>query len=232
LVEDEDDDESFFQRHRLAFIAGGIVLIGAAWGVLHKPSGKSEPVRKAPEQQMVRIQLPPPPPPPPPPKVQPPPPRDDKRVEQAPSAKPEPKPEAPKPAEKPPEGLGTNNKGPGPGMAGLGSSGNGMIGGTGTGSGGGGGSMARWYAGQVQTKIAEAMRNNRKTRAASLRLEVQLWVDPSGRVTRAALGSSTGDASLDEALKKEVLAGIQLAEPPPKGMRMPISLRLTARRPN
>jgi TonB family protein len=137
-----------------------------------------------------------------------------------------------KPAEKPPESLGTSIKG-GAGIAGLGSGrGNGVIGGTGNGPGGGGSSMARWYAGQVSTKIAEALRANRKTRSASLRVEAKVWVDASGRVTRATLDSSTGDAALDALLRDQILPGVKLSEPPPQGMRMPIPLRLTARRPN
>jgi hypothetical protein len=137
-----------------------------------------------------------------------------------------------KPVEKPPESLGTSIKG-GEGMAGLGSGrGNGIIGGTGNGPGGGGNSMAKWYAGQVSAKIAEALRTNRKTRSASLRVDAKVWLDEGGRITRATLDSSTGDAGLDASLRDEVLPGVKLAEPPPRGMRMPISLRLTARRPN
>jgi hypothetical protein len=231
--DEDDDDESFFARNRLAIIAGVLVLAGGAWVFFHKPSAPSQPAKKAPEQ-VVRIQLPPPPPPLPPPKVQPPPPKDDKRVEQTPMAKPEPKPEAakPKPDVKPPEGLGTNNKGPGPGLAGLGNSGDGMLGGTGSKGGGGGGSMAKWYAGQVGSKIEAALRNHRKTRSASLRVDAKVWVDGHGRVTRATLDNSSGDKSLDDAITNEILPGIQLSEPPPAKMRMPIPLRFNARRPN
>lgn len=228
---DEDDkEEGFLRRNGLLIGVAAIALAGGAWFYFH-PIQKAEPVRKAPEQTIVRIQLPPPPPPPPPPKVQPPPPKEEKRVEDTPVAKPEPKPEAPKPQEKPPEGLGTNIKGSGPGMSGLGSSGNGMLGGTGTGA-GGGGSMARWYAGQVGGKVAEALRNNRKTRSTNMGINSRVWLDESGRITKASLDGSTGDSALDAALTNEVLPGIQLSEPPPKGMRMPIPLRLNAHRPN
>ena len=227
---EDDEDDGFFKAHGVKLVIGTVVLLGAGWFVLSKPAEKSAPARKAPEPQMVRLVLPPPPPPPPP-KVQPPPPKDEKRVEQTPTEKPVEKP-IEKPAEKPPEGLGTSIKG-GEGLAGLSAgSGNGMIGGTGNGKGGGGGSMARWYAGQMGTKIADALRNNRKTRNANMRVEAQVWVDPSGRISRATLDRSTGDASLDEALKSEILPGIQISDPPPQGMRMPIPYRFTARRPN
>ena len=129
--------------------------------------------------------------------------------------------------------MGTNVTGNGPADGfGLGrAGGNGMIGGR-SGSGGGGGSRWGWYAGQVQSRIGQALRNHRKTRSAGLSLQVRIWPDSTGRVTRAQLVGSTGDAALDLALKDEVLTGLQLQEPPPAGMPMPILMRLSARRPN
>lgn len=225
--DDDQDEESFFKRFRVLIVVGCVVVAGILWAVLGKSEGKSAPARKAPAPMtVVKIQLPPPPPPPKPP---PPPPKEVKPVEQAPTVKPDA--DKPKPAEKPPEGLGTNNKGgKGPGM-GLSSRGDGMIGGNGKGR-GGDGTRAAWYAGKLQAKIAEAMRNHRKTKNASLRVNVKVWPDASGRVTRAQLDGTTGDASVDAVLKDEILAGIQLPEGPPEGMTMPISLRLTANRPN
>ena len=229
-VNEEDEEDGFFQTHGVTLVIGAVVLLGAGWLVFKQPAEPAAPARKAPEPQMVRLVLPPPPPPPPPPKVQQPPPRDEKKVEQTPTEKPAEKP-VEKPAEKPPEGLGTSIKG-GEGMAGLGSGrGNGMIGGTGSGA-GGGGSMAKWYAGQVGQRIAEALRAHPKTRVANLRVDAQVWVDGTGRITRAALTSSTGDPALDEILQRQILPGVRLTESPPAGMRMPIPLRLTARRPN
>ncbi len=227
---DDEEDDGFFKTHGVKLVIGAVVLAGAGWFAFSKPAEKSAPARKASEPQMIRLVMPPPPPPPPPPKVQPPPPKDEKKVEQAPTEKPVEKP-VEKPAEKPPEGLGTSIKG-GEGMAGLGSGrGNGTIGGTGNGQ-GGGGSMGKWYAGQMGKKIAETLRSHRKTRSASMRVEAQVWVDPSGRITRATLDRSTGDPAFDEALKTEILPGIQISDPPPQGMKMPIPYRLTARRPN
>lgn len=149
-------------------------------------------------------------------------------------AAPDKKPEAPKPkpVDKPPEGLGTNIKGPGAGMSGLGSgSGNGMIGGTGNGP-GGGGSAAAWYAGQVQTRVADAIRNHRKTRNATLRgIKFTVSVDATGRVTSCKLQSSTGDTTLDAAIQNEALNGLRLQEPPPGGKPMTVTMVLNATRP-
>jgi outer membrane biosynthesis protein TonB len=225
-----EEDEGFFQRNMVALIVGAFALIGTGWLVFGKPLEKNAPARKPAEPQMVRLVLPPPPPPPPP-KIQPPPPKDEKQTEQAaPDKAPEKPADKPKPVDKPPEGLGTSIRGPGTGMAGLGSYGNGMIGGTGKGP--GGGSAASYYANQVQTKVAEALRSNPKTRSASINsLKFSVSVDGTGRITSINLAGSTGDPSLDAAIKNEVLIGLKLDEPPPKEMRMPVNLRLTARRP-
>jgi len=143
------------------------------------------------------------------------------------AAEEKPKEEAPKPVEQAAPTLGTGLKGDGEGLAGLGGSGNG--GGFG-GPRGGGGSKWGWYAGQVQTRVADALRRNNKTKTASMKIQVRIWPDSTGRITRAKLDGTTGDSKLDEALQG-VLNGLQLQEPPPPGMPAPIVLRLTARRP-
>ena len=223
---EEEEEETFFEQYGTALIVGSVVMLTLGAAVFYAMTGESTPVRK-PTNTVVSIQLPPPPPPPP--KVQPPPPPpEQKMIEQPPLDQPEEKAEA-KPVDEPPA-LGTNIKGGGPSLGGLGSSGNG---GTGLGSSAAnrrGGPFDR-YAGQVQNRIQEALRNHRQTRNANLRVEVCVWPDQAGRITRAQLVSSTGDAAVDNALKNEVLVGLQLQEPPPRGMPTPIVLRVTARRP-
>ena len=143
----------------------------------------------------------------------------------------EPKPDE-TPDQPPPVDLGTSIRGDGPpdafGLSGRG--GSGLAGGTGA-------SKAQqrsrwgWYASQVQSRIQQAVRANRATRAASIRVDVKIWADSAGRVSRAAIANSSGNAALDAALRDQVLTGLQLSEPPPEGMPMPLVLRLTARRP-
>lgn len=137
--------------------------------------------------------------------------------------------EAPKPkAEAPAPTLGTGLKGDGPGLSGLGATGNG--GGFGGGKSGGGGSKWGFYAAKVQSRVGDALRNNKTTKSSSLKVQVRIWPDPTtGKVLRAKLDGSTGDRSLDAALQNEVLTGLQL-EPPPQGMPLPIVMRLTAQR--
>ena len=142
-----------------------------------------------------------------------------------------PKPDpAPAPAEAP---MGTNLQGDGPNAFGLGvGGGGGMIGGKGTGKGGGSGSKYGMYAGQVQSSVAGALRNHKKTRAAALDVKVRIWVDSTGRVTRATVAGTSGKPDLDASIRDEILSGLQLQNPPPDGMPMPIVMRLSATRPN
>ena len=107
-----------------------------------------------------------------------------------------------------------------------------MIGGLGKSTGRGGGSKYGLYAGQVQSRIAEALRNHKKTRSAALNIKVRIWADPTGRITRATLSGSSGDAAVDRSIREEILTGLQLQSPPPEGMPMPIVMRITATRPN
>ena len=224
----EGENDGFFARQRMTVIVAGILLLAVAVYFMPKPKGSS-PVRKV--EKMVVVQLPPPPklPPPPPPKLPPPP---EKMEKQAPVEE-KPKEAAPKKADNPPSTLATGIKGDGPGM-GLSSSGNGLGGGPTIGGPTGGGGGGKWdrYAGQVQSKIADALRSNAKTKSASIaRLEVRIWPDGTGRVTRAQLVGSTNDATMDAAIQNQILTGLQLAEPPPAGMKLPIVLRLSANRP-
>jgi len=148
-------------------------------------------------------------------------------VEQAPVETPDKPKEAPVKNDEPPA-LGTNLKGPGPGMSGLGGTGNG--GGTGTGGGRNGNAISH-FAGVVQRNIQKAIENNRKTRKASMQVTVKIWPDETGRITRAVVSGTSGDRDVDLALQNEVLTGLRLEEPPPKGLPRPVVMRLSATRP-
>ena len=217
-----------------AAIAASIIVLGGV--VLFFSGDDRPPPRKVHEITIVTILQPPPPPPPPPPQQMP----EPKMVEQTPITEPEIKEEKPvekpkdEPArdnkndEPPPGPLSLDQKAEGPGdLFNLG----GKPGGTGLlGGGGGGGSRWGWYAGIVQQQIEAALRANNKTRNAVMQIQVRLWSDASGRVSRVQLVSSTGDTELDSVIRNEVLAGLTLREPPPKDMPMPIVTRITARR--
>jgi TonB family protein len=212
----EPPPQSFFRRFRMAIVVTAAVITGIVVVAKLASSGGSS---KHDTLTLVSIAPPPPAPvmtPPPPP------PQEEQKMEE-PMIKEEAPKEAP-PKDEPP--LGTGIKGDGSDSFGLGNkAGNGRIG-------GGDGSKWGWYASQVQSRIQQALQQNRKTRTASMNVNVRVWADPNGRISRAQLAGSTGDASLDNILRDEVLTGLQLSEPPPAGMPAPITLHVTARRPH
>lgn len=222
---DWDDDEpsrpqqTFIKRHPLLLGLGAVLLVSAVVMIVKLATSGGGSSRR---DNIMMVSLPPPPPPPPQ-NTPPPPPPQDQKTEQ-----PMIKEDAPKEAEppKPAPQLGTGIKGNGPDGFGLGTHGNGMIGGSNNSKG------TKWagYASQVQARLEQALRSNRKTRSASLNVNVRIWPDDTGHVTRAQLSGSTGDPSLDTAIRDEVLGSLQLAPPPPD-MPKPITLRLAARRP-
>jgi len=234
--QDDEEDETLFQRHRwllpvIVLVAGG----GLYYFATNFKGGPSAPVR-APER-FVFVDPPPPPPPPPTPPPPPPPKVEEEKpkeemVEQAPVKPDEVEPEKPKPVDEPPP-IGTNNVGSGPPDGfGLGAN-RGGVGGNGNGIGGNGkrGSKFGWYAGQVQGAIADAMRRDERVRSATFSVKARVWADASGRITRATLSGSSGDSTLDSLLTNQVLTGLQLKEPPPADMPMPIVMRLNIKPP-
>jgi len=224
---DDDIDQRSFLRKYGVVIGVLAVIITVVFVVARQlASNHSPPPRREQEITMVKLLPPPPlpPPPPPPPEIQ-----EQKMIEQTPVDANEPKPDD-KPAPPAPS-LGTGIKGDGQsdGFGLSGSGGNGFLGGNGN---HGGGSRWGWYAGEVQTAIRDALGKNSHTRNAGFRDEIRVWLDSTGRITRARLVQSTGDPAVDAAIKDNVLNGLQLPDPPPAGMPMPIVMRITALRPN
>jgi protein TonB len=221
--DDDIDERSFLRKYGiiigvLAVIITVVVVVARQLASSHTP-----PPRHEQEITMVKLLPPPvlPPPPPPPPEIQ-----EQKMIEQTPvdpnEQKPDDKPAPPTPS------LGTGIKGDGPADAfGLnGSGGNDYLGG----SGGHVGSRWGWYANEVTATIQDALSKNNLTRNAGFRNEVRVSLDSTGRITRARV-APTGDPAVDKAIN-EALTGLQLSDPPPAGMPMPIVIRITALRPN
>jgi len=228
----------FTQGRALSLAAGAVVLglvgLGIRWIV---QSREAPPPRKVMQFTLVAVQpapaVKPPPPPPPvtPPKVEEP---ETTRVNLRPQDLLPP--DEPRPAAPPagPLALATEGEGPGDAFNLAGNpGGRSLLGGgglgDGSGVGGGGGNPYGWYYAQVADELTEAFRNNKRVSTASARVELKLWADGSGRVSRVQLVRSTGDPSIDEAIQSVV--GLRLKQPPPPGSPMPMILRLTARRP-
>jgi TonB family protein len=215
----EYDEPGFLQRYGFAIGIGALAAAGAALILGHRQHGEPAREIRPPEVVMVRpVPQPPTPPPPEPPKevVQ-------KMLEQTPMDKPEEKPDdAPK---DPAPAITTNLTGTGSDAFGL-SAGGGGGGGT-----GGGGARSRfgWYAGQVQRLVQEALSRNHALEQAEFTDRIKIWADATGRVIRIKLEQSSGSAAVDQAIS-EALEGLQLQEPPPGDMPMPILMRIVARR--
>jgi len=228
------DPPGFFQRFGV-WIAVGVVAVlgGGAWMVF---APKEKPKKKA-NVSMVSVMppLPPPPPPPtppptPPPQEQQPPPDNPQQPEFQEEKQPDSPPQQAKAEPDEPAPMGSNIQGEGSDGFGLRGNGNGgMIGGKG--AGGGGGTKWGWYAGQVQSRVMDALSRHKRTRSAAMNIKVRIWADNSGRITRAVLSGTTGDPAVDQAIQNEILTGLQLQEPPPADMPMPIVMRISAKRP-
>jgi periplasmic protein TonB len=210
-----------------------LLLLGAALLVARLLRDDGVPQRHA-ITTVMKVVLPPPPPPPPKPPQEPPP-QPQKMLEQPkvttseppkPSqAKAAPTKAAPSSVPKPPGNPLTAEAGPGANPYGL-AVGNGsgdVVGG----GGGGGGSQFGYYAGLIQSQVQAALQHDEKARAGRFKLMVRIWLGPGGRVTRAQLGGSTGNAALDAAIER-VLAGVTIGESPPADMPQPINVRITA----
>ena len=209
------------------FIIGvllAIVLAGGVVSFLNTPADHARPLAK--KSVVISITLPPPPPPPPKPEPPKPEPPKKEMVEQAPVDKVD-VPEETAAAEPQDDGLSTNNAGNGPDM------GLHAKGGTGPRNRiGGSRRPGKWdgFAVQVQNTIAETLRHNAGTRSASFSMQVRVWADANGRVTRSTLVGSSGSSAVDQAIKSQVFAGLQLPEAPPADMPMPITMRISARK--
>jgi hypothetical protein len=207
----------------LPVIIGGVVLVGGVVAFFIFHNGDDDGGSPAPKNEIKMISLPPPPPPPPPPPKQQEPPKPDEpkfQKEEAPTDE--------KPPDKAPEPqLSTSIQGNDASGLGSGNGGGGFGGG-----GGGRGSKFGYYAGQVKNRIVDALRTNKKTRSAVMDVQVRVWLDTNGKITKVSLAKSTGDSALDAAIKSEVLADVSLKEPPPQGMPMPIVMHFRAKRPN
>jgi len=207
-------------------LIGCAVVVAIGCGVWFAQKRINQSARSRQDQNLVMVNVPlppapPAPPPPPAPKI------EQKMIEQEPVNEQETKPDTTPASEAP--ALVTSFGGNGPADSFN------LAGGKNGGSGSGPvsnhvrNSRWGWYANEVQKAISQVLQNNPHTRIADFRSVVKIWADRAGRITRARLTGSTGNAALDNAITNEVLAGLVLHEPPPDGMPMPIVLRLTAR---
>jgi TonB family protein len=115
-----------------------------------------------------------------------------------------------------------------PGGRGL-LSGGGLGDGIGGGMGSGTGGRYAWYYSKIAAQLEEELRKSKRLSTAEARVELRIWTDSSGRITRVQLIRSTGNREIDEAIQSVV--GLRLRDPPPADIPMPMIARVIARRP-
>lgn len=209
-----------YMRYLPVAIGVGLVLVVMLVVYVFRDAFQ-KPVSTKKQVQQITVLQPPPPPPPPPPEQKPPEPEiKEEKIEQP--EEPEPEPEQ---AEEPPPGdnLGIDGEG------GAGSDSFGLVGKKG-GHGliGGGGNAIVYYGQQIQRQLADALQRNLSDKARSQKFSAiaSVWIAADGRVTRAELSGSSGQADVDDALKS-ALAGMRLTlKAPPENMPQPLKIRI------
>jgi len=106
--------------------------------------------------------------------------------------------------------------------------GSGDAAGDGLGGGGPGVRFGRYYA-KVATELEDAFRRAKHLSMLSARLELRIWIDSDGRITRIAPVREDVDPKIRDALQS--VLGLRITEAPPADIPMPMVARLTARRP-
>jgi protein TonB len=222
-------DASARRRQRLTtaatVLAGLLFLAGMAW-VIHKfATGNTH--KKPGPQQIALIKQPPPPPPKPPEKPpEPPKMKDEVKVDQPrpdePKA-PTPKADDAKPASDKPLGVDADGAA-GSDNFGLAANrgGRDMLS---TGTGGGTG---RYYTGLLQRNFFEALARNRKAPLQEFSVVVSVLLGDDGRVQKAEIVSSSGNADIDTLIQATLTDMPALRELPPASMRQ-VQLRLNRR---
>jgi periplasmic protein TonB len=207
-------------------LALGLVALGLIAAValmlmkfLSAPAGKPKGV-----QNVALIKQPPPPPPKPPEKPpEPPKVKEEVKIEQP---KDVPKPDEPKAADEKPASdkpLGVDAEGS------AGSDGFGLA----ANRGGrdllttGGGSGA-YYSGLLQRHFFEALTRNRRVLKDEFRVVVKVWFGDDGRVQKADIVASSGNAQVDDLIQLTLLDMSPLRDVPPAALR-PMQVRLSNR---
>ena len=221
-------------RSRLPAIAGLLFMVlftvGVIWLVKDFISN-AEPPEKTKVQRISLVKPPPPKPeekPPEPEKMEQPPKQDDVQMD-APSTPDQPEDEGPPPGEQ--LGLDADGSGSGDGFGLAARKGGRDI----TTLGGGGPKGNPWgrydalLNEAVSSAFQQALAREKALKGKNYKVIVKVWIDSSGKVTRAALVDSTGDSLADEVLKEALRNMRTLRESPPADMPQPVKIRVTSR---
>ena len=211
----DEEVEGWSSRLKSLSVPGGILLViaGVVLYFLHDTAG----IRREAPPLPTLIATVPPPPPPPPPKQQPEP--EKKVVEQQ-------KPiEQPKQADNSPKPVTIN----GPAQAGNDAFNVGAgSGGGDVGSGGGIGEAS--YTRYLGSALQQTIQNDDRVNHLVFTADMEVWVDPEGRITRVAVLKTSGDHGIDQDLESALESMPALDEPPPATLPFPQKVRIEGRR--
>jgi len=207
-------EERWPARLRAIAVPGAILLViaGAILYFLHDTAGIR---REAPPLPTLIATLPPPPPPPPQK-----PPEPEKKVEDV--QKPVDQPKAVDNAPKPVTINGPAQAGSDAFNVGAGS------GGGEVGSGGGFGEAN--YTRYLGSALQQTIQNDDRVNHLVFSADMEVWVDPNGRVARAAILKTSGDPKIDQVLVDALQTMRALDEPPPSTLPFPQRVRIEGRR--
>jgi protein TonB len=202
----------------VALVALGVVGVAVLLVVLVRSFFDAKPTQSRPVAQVIQLVRPPPPPPDQPP---PPPPPPEKVEEVMPQDAPDPTPSP----DMAPEQLGLDAEGAAGGDAfGLAA----RRGGTdllGTGS-----ASRNRAVNLVKRTLQDRFNENDEFRRGGYSIDVSVWVDEEGLVTKLVISKGTGKPALDAAIIQQALSRpLRIGEARPSELGMSINLRVSPR---
>lgn len=226
VITEHDQDTNALRRF-VAPVVILLLLVALGWWLYTAMSNDRTGVRRPPEPSSQIDLLPPPPPPPPPPPQEEIPPEkiEEATPDPTPAPSPEPQAEAPAPMQMdaaPSAGSDAFgiSAGKGGGIGAPGSIGTCVGPNCGAGKGGGGAFSDSFYRRYLGSALEGALRRDQELKRQRFTVTALIWVDGSGRVSRAELANGSGDAVLDKQIV-ESLRNIASLRPPQEGVRFP-----------
>lgn len=218
-----EEDESGNKWVKILFILAVVVISGLV--IWYIGGLISEPV-EAPKKTVQEIKVIRPPPPEPEIEEEPPPEPEVEEEVDIPEPEPEALPDVPD-MEPPPGDLGLDADGVAGGDSfGLAArkGGRGLIGSSGEGD------INLWYANSVvKVAVLDLLSNIDGILITRYRVRLNVWVSPSGEMTRYKLLQSTGDAEVDQKIKAAMNKLKRFVEIPPPSMPQPVKMAIEAR---
>jgi periplasmic protein TonB len=221
-----NDDDGGLKRY-IAPAIGILLLVAIGWFLFSAATGTRGERKSAPED-MKAVLLPPPPPPPPPPPQEVPPEPETVKEDVPQDTPPEPTPDAPAAVAIDAAGEAGSDAfgiraGAGGGMGAPSTFGTST--GPATAPSVSDGFYGRYLSGALQDVIQDSDRINRQVFTA----DVNIWIDPSGKVTRAEIIRSSNDSNRDKMIIG-LLQEVRGLDTPPTSIRFPQRITIRGRK--